>query len=133
MLGGGVDPYTHLPLKPYHDSFEPSSENHVLAKRRCKPNEVLTDFLQQQTSPPSSGQKVISSIHDSADNEDVNLELSIALPFFSSAEGTSSNSKEFSSGIRPSKDCIQPGHKVEICCHIGLQTVDGSCCSGCSD
>lgn len=106
MLQRGVDPYTHLPLKPHHVIFESSSENNVLPKRRYKPNEVLTDFFQQQSSATSSGHKVNSSIHDNADDKDVNLELSIALPFLCTAQGASSNSNELSSRMKPSNDCI---------------------------
>lgn len=130
MLERGLDPSTHLPLMSDHGSFESSSKNHVLPKRRCKPTEALTDFFQQRA---WSAQKVISGNNDTADNENVNLELSIALPVLCSAEGASSNSsnsKELSNGIRQSNDCVQQDQKVEICCHIGLQTVGGSCCSG---
>lgn len=126
MLQRGVDPYTHLSLKPHHGIFESSSEINLLPKRGCKPNELLTDFFQQE----SSVQKVYSSIHDNADDKDVNLELSISLPFLCTEQGAPSNSNDFSSRIKPSNDCIQHDHKEEICCHIGLQTVGGSCCSG---
>lgn len=126
----GVDSYnTHLPKKQEHGS---SSEYiHVLPKRRCKPNEVCTDFFQQQQqiAPGTlSGPKVISTSH-----EDVNLELSITLPSLSSeVQGASSNFKGLSGGIKPSNDYMEQDQKKrEICCHIGLQTIGGSCCSDC--
>jgi len=128
----GVDPYNTHP--DHGSSFQSSSEYiHVLPKRRCKPNEVCTDFFQQQQqiTPGTtwSEQKVISTGH-----EDVNLELSITLPSLcSEVQGASSNSSKGPSiGIRPSNDCIKQEHqKREICCHIGLQTVGGSCCFDC--
>lgn len=99
LLERGVDPCNHLPLKPDHRYIESSSDYHVLPKRRRKPNEVFTDFFQQQSSGSSSEQKITSRSNDHADDEDVNLDLSITLPFFSSSQGAPCDFRELSSGI----------------------------------
>lgn len=126
---------THFPIELQEhgsgSSFQSSSEYiHVLPKRRCKHNEACTDFFQpqQQINPGtwSGAHKVISTSH-----EDINLELSITLPSLSSeVQGPSSISKGLSGGIKLSNDYMkQDQQKREICCHIGLQTIGGSCCS----
>ena len=80
LLKEGVDPYTHLPIIRDHGSFGFSSENPVLPKRGCKPSEVLIDFFQKQTPGTYLWQRLSSTGHDHAYDEDVNLELSITLP-----------------------------------------------------
>ena len=45
LLERSEDPYTHLPIIPYHGSFGFSMENHEWPKRHCNPSEVLIDFL----------------------------------------------------------------------------------------
>lgn len=120
MLERGVDPCTHLPLKPGHGSIDSCSEYHVLPKRPCKPkrrnkaNDVLTDFFQQQGPRTLSEQKIISRSDDHADDQDVNLDLSITLPSFCSSQGASNDFKVLPSGIRPSNDGIQQDHKKEM-------------------
>lgn len=83
LLERGVDPLAHLALKPDQGYIESSSEYHVLPNRRRKPNELFTDFFQQRAPGTLSEEKIISNNH--ADDEDVNLDLSISLPLFSSS------------------------------------------------
>ncbi|KAH9313546.1 hypothetical protein KI387_022173, partial [Taxus chinensis] len=147
LLEKGVDPYTHCPIATAASNSSSSNENSSChfnqPSRSAIKAEAFTDFFQQQTTSSS----IISSyIPDAAmvvDGHNVDLELSITLPFLNTAQvGANANATSASSFTCNScnDEVFSTGgegetssngnyiHQESVCCHIGLHTIGGSCC-----